>query len=140
MLARLNCQSTLQQSLVDRRQPSVRKLLNGAGKKSYVPAYGKSAVLTHGAAKRASKPRAACALTRRRPRESEVRPCAMQNLSEEQDMTAVIVVDHGSRREASNKMLFDFVDMYRYCGSSDQCTERSSAVQNRLSLTLRVQA
>lgn len=31
------------------------------------------------------------------------------------DATAVIVVDHGSRREASNEMLFDFVEMYRYC-------------------------
>lgn len=123
MLARSNCQSTLQQSLVDRRQPSVRKLSNGAGKKLYVrPAYGKSAVLTDGAAKRASQPCAACALTRRRlsARASEIRPCAMQNLSEEQDVTAVIVVDHGSRREASNKMLFDFVDMYRYCASSEQ--------------------
>ena len=28
--------------------------------------------------------------------------------------TAVIIVDHGSRREASNEMLVEFVDMYRY--------------------------
>lgn len=28
--------------------------------------------------------------------------------------TAVIIVDHGSRRGASNEMLVEFVDMYRY--------------------------
>ena len=29
------------------------------------------------------------------------------------ETTAVIVVDHGSRREASNRMLQEFVDLYR---------------------------
>ena len=30
-----------------------------------------------------------------------------------QEVTAVDIVDHGSRREASNSMLQDFVDLYR---------------------------
>lgn len=44
-----------------------------------------------------------------------------------QDTTAVIVVDHGSRREASNEMLFDFVRMYRYTGSAFEETARRFA-------------
>lgn len=32
-----------------------------------------------------------------------------------QEATAVVIVDHGSRREASNRMLQEFVDLYR-CG------------------------
>ena len=30
------------------------------------------------------------------------------------DQPAVVVVDHGSRREASNQMLQEFVELYRY--------------------------
>lgn len=32
---------------------------------------------------------------------------------EKQEATAVVIVDHGSRREASNRMLQEFVDLYR---------------------------
>lgn len=34
-----------------------------------------------------------------------------ENMKEE--ATAVVIVDHGSRREASNRMLQEFVDLYR---------------------------
>ena len=30
-----------------------------------------------------------------------------------QESTAVVIVDHGSRREASNRTLQEFVDLYR---------------------------
>lgn len=29
------------------------------------------------------------------------------------ESTAVVIVDHGSRKETSNRMLQDFVDLYR---------------------------
>ena len=36
-----------------------------------------------------------------------------QAVSSPSEDTAVVVVDHGSRRQEANDMLFDFVDLYR---------------------------
>ena len=51
-----------------------------------------------------------CARPQRLPR---VHALQREDERMQQETTAVVIVDHGSRREASNRMLQEFVDLYR---------------------------